>query len=204
MSKYKIMLVEDDTSLLEIACHQLETAGFEVSSYISGVEAWKHIEDISPHLVLTDLVLEGSINGDELLKKIQGSGLLIPVILMTANGTIESAVDCVKAGAWNYLTKPFHWEDMLDQINKALKFTDLQKENRRLKKLVGSYEDFNGIIGNSSAIINVKKQLPRLADSEAPVLIQGESGTGKELVARCLHINSRRKSGPFVAVNCGA
>jgi DNA-binding NtrC family response regulator len=204
MSKHKILLVEDDASLLDIACHQLRTAGHDVFPFTSADQAWASIKEVTYDLILTDLVLEGSINGDELLKKVLATGHEIPVILMTANGTIESGVRCVKMGAWDYLTKPFHWDDMLGQISKALQFHDLHKENHRLKQLVGSLDDFQCIIGHSSSITRVKKQLPRLAQSDAPVLIQGESGTGKEMVARSLHMNSSRKSAPFIAVNCGA
>ena len=200
----RILLVEDDASLAEIAVYQLETAGYSVDHFSSGELAWENFEQKEADLVLTDLVLEGSLNGDILLKKVKSRNPEVPVILMTANGTIDSAVDCVRSGAWHYLTKPFHWDDMLGQIQNALSFCLMKSENVRLKKLVGSYEGFENIVGDSSAMIEVKKQMHRLLGSDAPVLIQGESGTGKEMVARSLHLNSTRKGQPFIAVNCGA
>ena len=136
--------------------------------------------------------------------KIRETDKNLPIILMTANGSVESAVNCVRAGAWTYLTKPFHWDEMLGEISKALKFELLERENRKLKRMVGSYKEYDGIIGESSAIIELKKQLPRISYTDAPALIMGESGTGKEMVARSLHMNSKRAKGPFVAVNCGA
>jgi len=204
MSTYKITLVEDDETLLEIAKHRLEEVGYKVVPYISGEEAFKNLKNDRPDLLLTDLILEGNMNGDELLFKTRETNLNLPLILMTANGSVESAVKCLRSGAWTYLTKPFHWDEMLGEIKKALRFNALEEENRKLKIMVGSYHDYEGIIGDSSSMIELKKQLPRIAESDAPALIRGESGTGKEKVARSLHMNSHRKNGPFVAVNCGA
>jgi len=201
---YKVFIVEDDASLLEIAIHQLEAANYIVHPFTSAEEAWKSFDKVTPDLVLTDLVLEGGINGDQLLKKIKGYNTNIPVILMTANGSIDSAVDCVKSGAWNYLTKPFHWDDMLSQIKKALDYRSIKDENIKLKKLVGEYSGFESIVGNSPIMSNIKNQLISVSHADAPVLIQGESGTGKELVAKSIHLNSPRKDKPFIAVNCGA
>lgn len=204
MSAKKITLVEDDETLSEIAKHHLEEEGYEVASYSSGEEAFENLKKDRPHLVLTDLILEGSMNGDDLLLKIRETDQSLPLILMTANGSVESAVSCVRGGAWTYLTKPFHWDEMLGEIKKAIRFNSLETENRKLKMMVGSYSDYGGIIGDSSAMVELKKQLPRIAGTDAPALIRGESGTGKEKVARALHMNSARKNGPFVAVNCGA
>ncbi|MBF0244098.1 MAG: sigma-54-dependent Fis family transcriptional regulator [Planctomycetes bacterium] len=200
----RIFLVEDDVSLLKIARHHLCSAGYEVDTFTSGDQAWASFAKSAPDLVLTDLVLEGGLNGDQLLAKVKKDHPEIPVVMMTANGTIESAIECVKMGAWNYLTKPFRWDQMLLQLEKAADFSNLQKENFRLKTMMATYEDYEVIIGASKPIAELKKQLAHLSRVDAPVLIQGESGTGKELVARCLHLNSNRKDGPFIAVNCGA
>jgi len=203
-SKEKILLIEDDISLLEIAEHQLKTAGYDVQSFVSGNEALHSYKKSTPDLILTDLILEGGINGDELLKKVKQTNSQIPIIIMTANGTIDSAVDCVKSGAWNYLTKPFHWSDMLSQIKKALEFKSLKDENIKLKKLVNEFSGFECIVGNSNVINDIKKQLINISNNNAPVVVQGESGTGKELIAKSIHLNSSRKKKPFIAVNCGA
>jgi two-component system NtrC family response regulator len=200
----RVTLVEDDTTLQEIARHHLEGAGYAVRAYSSGQQALDGLEEDRPDLILTDLILEGPFNGDDLLFKLKETHCRIPVILMTANGTIESAVSCVKAGAWTYLAKPFHWDEMLAEIKKALRFTELEAENQKLKSMVGSFVDHDGIIGESTAMTALKKQLPRFARSSAPTLIFGESGTGKEMVARSIHFNSEYKEGPFVAFNCGA
>ncbi len=199
-----LFLVEDDPSLLEIAQYQLTAAGYQVTSFSKAEDALAAFKSCPPDLILSDLILAGKMNGDDLLRQIITEDKNLPFILMTANGSIESAVECVKAGAWDYLTKPFHWSDMLAHIEKALKYHQIHLDNQRLKRLVGSLEDFSAIIGTSRAMTDLKKQLPRLAESQAPVLIQGESGTGKELVARCLHLNSSRKEKVFLAVNCGA
>jgi DNA-binding NtrC family response regulator len=203
MSK-RIFLVEDDVSLLEIAKYQLTAANYKVDSFTKGEDAWNCFQENKPDFILTDLILDGNMNGDELLKRVMGQDKSFPVILMTANGTIDSAVECVRMGAWNYLTKPFHWDDMLNQIEKALNYNSIQSENVKLKKIVGSYEGYEKIIGNSTAILKVKKQLIGIASSDAPILLQGESGTGKELVAKSIHLNGKRKNKPFIAVNCGA
>lgn len=200
----KILIVEDDASLADVAEHQLKTAGYQVDVFSSGEKAWESFDDISPDLVLTDLILKGNLNGDHLLKKIKSRSSDLPVILMTANGTIDSAVECVRSGAWNYLTKPFHWDDMLDQIQKALTFRSIKIENIHLKNLTGSYNNFNNIISQSAVMADIKKQCSKFSESNAPVLIQGESGTGKELLARSLHLCGPRKNHPFIAVNCGA
>lgn len=204
MSVKTITLVEDDETLLEIAKYHLEEAGYKVFPYVSGAKAYEGLTTDRPDLVLTDLVLEGNMNGDDLLFKIRETDQTLPLILMTANGSVESAVACVRAGAWTYLTKPFHWDEMLEEIRKALRFYSLEVENRKLKRMVGSFKDFECIIGESSAITELKKQLPRIAGTDAPALIRGESGTGKEMVARALHMNSGRSHGPFIAINCGA
>jgi DNA-binding NtrC family response regulator len=134
----KIILIEDDNSLLNIAEHQLNTTGYNVSSFTSGEEAIQNIEKNNADLILSDLILEGTLNGNDILKHMQQQSIKTPFILMTANGTIESAVECVKLGAWNYLTKPFQWLDMLDQIDKAIQFNQLKEENTHLKQVVAS------------------------------------------------------------------
>ena len=201
---HSIFIIEDDLSLLEIAKHQIVNAGYQVTTFTSADDALKKIQKNTPKLILSDLYLNNSMNGDTFLKELKKLGYNIPFILMTANGSIDSAVECVRAGAWNYLTKPFRWEDMLSQINKSIEYFDIQNENIKLKKLVNSFDNFNAITGTSSPVINLKKQLASISKSDATVLIQGESGTGKELVAKCIHLNSHRKNTNFIAVNCGA
>ena len=202
--KAKIYIIEDDLSLLEIAEHQLETEGYDVIKFSSADLAWENVFIDKPDLILSDLILDNSINGDEFLKKVYDSKLSIPVIILTANATVESAVKCMKNGAWNYLLKPFRWAEVFLHINKALSYNAIKKENKSLNSTIESYKNYSNIIGSSKEITDVKKQLSRISHSEAPVLIQGESGTGKELVARCIHSTSERADNVFLAVNCGA
>jgi two-component system NtrC family response regulator len=202
--KAKIYIVEDDLSLLEIAEHQLESEGYEVIKFSSADLAWDNIYTDKPDLILSDLILENSMNGDAFLKKVHDSKLGIPVIILTANATVESAVDCMQNGAWNYLLKPFRWAEVFLHINKALSFKAIKKENKNLSSAIESYKNYSNILGSSKEITDVKKQLSRISHSDAPVLIQGESGTGKELVARCIHATSERSNNIFLAVNCGA
>jgi len=199
-----IVVVEDDQNLLAIAEYQLHQAGYRVAPFASAETAWSAIQEECPDLVITDLVLAGNWRGDDLLKRCQTLDSEVPVILMTANGSIENAVECLQHGAMNYLTKPFRWDEMLTQVSKALDWQRDRKENRRLRQVVQSYSCYDALVGESKPMVQLKEKMHRMALSSAPVLILGESGTGKELVARSLHLSSLAKEGPFVAVNCGA
>ena len=203
-TKASIVVVEDDRSLSDIAAYQLEKAGYAVTLFISAESAWEHIKNTPPDLVLTDLILDGNWHGDELLRRCQALDKDVPVILMTANGSIENAVACLHQGATTYLTKPFRWDEMLHQVKKALELHLATAENQRLRLLVQSYSNYDALVGESKPMLHLKEEMHRMATSHAPVLILGESGTGKELVARSLHLSSHRKDGPFIAVNCGA
>ena len=203
-TKASIIVVEDDRSLSDIAAYQLEKAGYAVTLFTAAEAAWEHIKNTPPDLVLTDLLLEGNWHGDELLRHCQSLNKDLPVILMTANGSIENAVACLHQGAFTYLTKPFRWDEMLHQVKKALELHVATSENVRLRQLVQSYSSYDAMVGESKPMQHLKEQMHRIAKSHAPVLILGESGTGKELVARSLHLSSRVKDGPFIAVNCGA
>lgn len=202
--KLKVLIIEDDQTLLNIAEHQLQSEGYNTQSAVTGEDGLKLFQEFSPDIVITDLALEGVMNGDDVLKKVKAINEDTPVILMTAYGSVESAVECIKAGALDYITKPFRWDEMLLIVEKAINFVFLKRENKELRSLLHERYDFSSIIGQSNAMQNVIKQLPRITESDAPVLITGESGTGKELIAKAIHLNGPRKDGPFLAINCGA
>jgi len=204
MNKTQIVVVEDDRSLLDIASYHLELANYKVHLFNSAEDAWLHIQKELPDIVVTDLVLEGAWSGQDLLRHCQSIDKDLPIILMTANGSIDNAVACLHEGAWTYFEKPFRWEDMLAQLAKAVHFRSLHCENKQLRSLLQNYEKYNLLIGRSKGMIRLKEQMHRVSMADAPVLVLGESGTGKELVARSIHLNSLVREGPFVAVNCGA
>jgi two-component system, NtrC family, response regulator GlrR len=155
-------------------------------------------------LALVDLKLSEKDNGIELMEKMHQVAPEIPVIILTAYGTIDTAVEAMKRGAYSYLTKPFERRDLILQIKNGLEKSSLSREIRRLKALVGERYGFENIIGKSKKMIEVMDRAAKAAETDSSVCIYGESGTGKELIAKSLHLLSSRKDAPFVAVNCSA
>jgi DNA-binding NtrC family response regulator len=154
-------------------------------------------------LVITDLMMP-RMTGTELLRRLKEIDPECPVLLLTAFGTIDSAVDAMRAGAFHYLTKPVHTDEMLIQVERAMERRTLREELKRLRTEVQARDRLNNIIGQSEAMQKVFESVAQVSDLFANVLITGESGTGKELIARAIHFNSSRATGPFVAVNCAA
>lgn len=197
-----ILVVDDDGDIRQTLEMTLQYEGFEVWIAKDGREALARIdkEGRAPALVLTDLKMPG-MDGLELLDAIAGRPGAPPVILISGHGDVPVAVDAMQRGATNFLEKPLEEHRMLVTIRKALREGDLERENAGLKKrLAQGYE----LIGESSAMRDLRSQIDRVADSEASVLITGENGVGKELVARNVHLGGRRAAGPFVTVNCAA
>jgi len=155
-------------------------------------------------LALVDLKLSEKDNGIELMEKIHQVSPEIPVIILTAYGTINTAVEAMKRGAYSYLTKPFERRDLILQIKNGLEKSSLSREIRRLKALVGERYGFENIIGKSKKMLDVLERAAKAAETDSSVCIYGESGTGKELIAKSLHLLGSRKDAPFVAVNCSA
>lgn len=204
MSEDKILIVDDDKNMLEVLNLRLEAEGYKVTA-INGVQgALKHVKGALFDLALIDLELAGNENGIDLMEKLHLSAPEMPVIILTAYGTINTAVDAMKRGAYSYLTKPFNRRELLLQINNGLEKSSLSREVRRLKALVGERYGFENIIGKSKIMQDIMEQVTRAAETDSNVCIYGESGTGKELIAKSLHLLSSRKDGPFVAVNCAA
>jgi len=201
--KQKILVIDDDTSLRRVLEYNLQQEGYEVQAASSGEEALYLFGQSQPSLVITDMKMSG-MDGLMVLKSIKERSPETLVIIVTAFGTVDLAVEAMKSGAHDYITKPFNRDELKLTVKKALQFSGLAEENRRLKSELADKADFRTIVGSSRAMEKVFDVIRKVADTEAPVLITGESGTGKELVARSLHANSSRRNAPFVAVNCAA
>ncbi len=199
----KILVVDDDPSHRTMLKAVLSAEGYQVQEADDGDTACGMVETTLFDLVLMDLRMK-RMNGDEAQKKIVDISPDTPVIIMTAYGSVRSAVEALKAGAQNYLTKPVDIDELKFLITKTLHHRQLEEENLNLKERLDARFDFGGIIGRSPSMRELFETLALVAPSEATVLIQGESGTGKELVANAIHHNSLRKDRPFVKVNCAA
>ncbi len=201
--KPKILVIDDDSSLRRVLEYNLQEAGYRVNAAASGEEGVRLFADDIPTLVITDMKMPG-MDGMQVLRAIKERSPETPVIIITAFGTVDVAVDAMKLGAYDYITKPFNRDELLLVVSKALQFTGLFAENKRLTNELSDRSDFRTMVGSSPAMEKVFQMVRKVADSEASVLITGESGTGKELVARSIHAQSGRRNGPFVAINCAA
>ena len=199
----KILVVDDDPEMGKLLLDLLTDEGFSVLAIGESLEASKILKKEEFDAILTDLEMKG-LKGLDLLEEAKKVAPLTPVIIMTAFGTIESAIRAMKMGAYDYITKPFQTEEIVLTVKKALEHRLLKKEVVRLKKEVESRYHFHQLIGKSSSMQKIYNLIERIGDSTSSVLITGESGTGKELVARALHYNGVRKEGRFIAVNCAA
>jgi len=198
-----ILIVDDEKNYTLILSAVLEDAGFETLTANSGSESLDILSRSDVDLVLTDMKMPG-MDGIALLERIKKQDVDLPVIMMTAHGTVEKAVEAMQKGAYTYILKPFDNEQLVLYVNKAVSMYRVVKENRELRSAVEDRYSFHNIIGKSKAMRNVFQVIRKVAPASATVLIEGASGTGKELVARALHFNSPRKDKPFVAVNCSA
>ena len=198
-----ILIVDDEKNYPLILSAILEDEGYETLTANSGREALEKLRNSDVDLVLTDMKMP-SMDGIELLEKIKRIDSELPVIMMTAYGTVEKAVEAMQKGAYNYILKPFDNDSLVLYVNKAVSLYRVIKENRRLRDAVTSQYRFDNIIGKSKPMQNVFETIRKVAPATANVLIEGESGTGKELVAKSIHFNSPRKNNDFVAVNCSA
>ncbi len=204
MATENILIVDDDKNMLEILSLRLEAEGYAATATANAQDALSIVESALFDLALVDLKLAGRENGIDLMEKLHQVAPEMPVIILTAYGTIDTAVDAMKRGAYSYLTKPFNRRELLLQIRNGLEKSSLSREVRRLKDLVGERYGFENIIGKSKKMQDVMDQVARAAETDSNVCICGESGTGKELMAKSLHLLSSRKNSPFVAVNSSA
>lgn len=203
MSLGNILIVDDDRNLIEVLQMRIESAGYEVTAALHEEEASEAVQVQTFDLAIIDLQLERG-DGISLMKELHLLAPNLPVIILTAYGTIESAVDAIKQGAYSYITKPFDARDLLFQIEKAMENRRLTGEIQRLKNLLEEKFDFGNIVARSEKMRSVLEVVSRIAKNDSTVYIRGESGTGKELVAKALHLASDRKDKPFIALNCAA
>jgi DNA-binding NtrC family response regulator len=203
MAKTRILVVEDDPDGRRSVTEAITDYGFEVVAVATAQEGWQSFQAAPCDVVLTDLVLPDH-DGLAVLARIRQMDPEVPVLIMTAYGSVDSAVGALKAGAYDYITKPLDLDDLQLKLNRALETRRLRAEVDRLRQSVQERYGLQAIVAASPAMREVIRQVRTLADTTATVLIQGESGTGKELVARALHAEGRRTRAPFVAVNCGA
>ena len=198
-----ILVVDDEPNYLVVLSELLKDEGFEVLTAQRGEEAFRIAEEADLDLVITDMRMPG-MDGVELLRAIKSYNVNLPVIMITAFGEVEKAVIAMKAGAYNYLVKPFNNEELLVNIRKAIEHYFLLRENLRLRDEARTRYGFASIIGKNARMQEIYRLIEKVAPTPASVLITGESGTGKELVARAIHVNSPREKAPFISVNCAA
>nr|MCU0604834.1 sigma-54 dependent transcriptional regulator [Desulfobacterales bacterium] len=198
-----ILIVDDEKNYLLVLSAVLEDEGYEVLTAPDGAEALEIQKSSDLDLVVTDMKMPG-MDGIELLEQIKARDPDLPVIMMTAHGTVDKAVEAMQKGAYSYILKPFDNERLILFTRKAISTYQVVKENRRLRVAVESQYRFGRIIGKSKPMRDVFDTVQKVAASNATVLIEGESGTGKELVAKAIHFNSPRRDSAFVAVNCSA
>ncbi len=202
-TNYKILVVDDENSLREMLSILLQRQGYQVEQATDGVAALSMAQEDSYDLIISDIQMP-KMNGIELLRQLRSQGNNVTMMMITAFSSTEEAVEAMKLGAYDYITKPFKNDEIRLVIKNALEREQLQQENRQLKQQLGQRFSFQNLIGHSPAMAKLIALLERVAPSQANVLITGESGTGKELVAKALHLNSDRKAHPFVPINCGA
>jgi DNA-binding NtrC family response regulator len=199
----RILVVDDDREMASLLSDVLRGEGFSVLPLSDSLEASRILQKEEFDVLITDLRMKG-LKGLDLLEEAKKEAPLTPVIIITAFGTIESAIQAMKMGAYDYITKPFQMDQIVLTVRKALENRWLKKEVARLKKEMESRYHYHHLIGKSPAMQKIYELIERIRDSSGSVLLTGESGTGKELVARAIHYSGSRKGGPFVAVNCAA
>ncbi len=200
MVKKKILVVDDEESILQSVTDILEDEGFDVQTSLDGETSLKIMGQDLPDLVLLDIWMPG-MDGLEVLKQIKDDWPFIPAVIMSGHGTIETAVKATRLGAYDFIEKPLSYEHLLLAIQNALKYHDLREQNVFLRQKTGEKRE---LIGESPAMKRLKEQIAIVAPTDAWILIQGENGTGKELVAQTIHRMSKRNRKPLIEVNCAA
>jgi DNA-binding NtrC family response regulator len=199
--KKRILVVEDEERLRRVVELQLTSKGFDVDKAATAEEGLRVVDRAD--LVLSDLKLPG-MDGLEFLAAIRRQNAQVPVVMMTAFGSVETAVGAMKAGATDFIQKPFSLDHLMQVVSKALEMRALREENRQLKEELGRRYEYDNIIGRSSAMQEIFATVERVAPTRATVLLAGESGVGKDLIARAIHFHSPRRDRPLVKINCTA
>jgi DNA-binding NtrC family response regulator len=203
MMHHSVLLVDDEPKMRDVLSTALEGFGYRALPAADGEAALALLEHEDVDLILTDLRMP-AMGGLDLLSAVKRRDPNLPVVLMTAYGSVKDAVQAMKDGAFDFIVKPFEIDELAAVLGNALKLHDALRDNQRLRaELEGRYS-FSSLIGSSPAFRSVISAIGEVCESKATVLVTGESGTGKEMVARAIHFNSSRKAGPFVAINCAA
>ena len=199
----RILIIDDDRSMCDVLEAELKKRGFESVATTSPEDALLRLAEDDFSLVLTDINMHG-MSGVDVCRRIVESREDLPVVVMTAYGSMEAAIATIRAGAYDFVTKPFEMDEIALTMERALKHRALREEVKRLRRVVVEQQKFDDILGSSPSMKKMYDLISRVAETETTVLITGESGTGKELVAKAVHQRSGRKDGPFVAINCAA
>jgi len=203
MPAAKILVVDDDAVARDLLAEALKKEGYEVEAFGSGEEAIARGRDGRVDLVLTDIRM-GAVDGLTVLREFKRMTPDTAIVVLTAFGSLEGAIEAIKQGAYDYLAKPFKKEEIKLVVQRSLDHCRLVRENARFREELKGKDDWSPLVGSSPAMLEVYKLVARVSESKSTVLLQGESGTGKELIARAIHANSPRRDRPFVPVNCGA
>ncbi|MDZ4166818.1 MAG: sigma-54 dependent transcriptional regulator [Coriobacteriia bacterium] len=201
--KRRVLIADDEKNMRWVLRQALEAEGYDVAEAADGKEALSGISEQEPDLVVLDHKMPAP-DGMEVLRRLRGKGHRFPVIMLTAHGNVQTAVEAMKAGASEYLTKPFDLEELKLSIEKALKMSELAAEVDRLREELEQDWDVEGIVATDQNMLGVLQTVQRVAPTSATIMLYGESGTGKELVARALHRLSERATRPFISVSAGA
>ncbi len=202
----RVLVVDDEESVCQMLCDLLEAEGYRVSAAVHASRALEYLKGEDINAALVDIRMP-DVDGLEFITRVQEDGYSLPIILMTAYGTTDTAIQAMKLGAFDYVLKPFNIDELLLTVKKAVEVDRMAREVKALRQeLAGKApgEKIEELIGRSPAMQEVYKQIGKVADTDYTLLILGETGTGKELVAGAVHRNSRRKDGPFVRINCAA
>ncbi|HEX2675736.1 MAG TPA: response regulator, partial [Polyangiales bacterium] len=202
-SRGRVLIADDEANARTALAELLREEGYAVETAADGFKALPKLEEFAPHMLLTDLKMPG-MDGLELMRKAREHDREMPVVVMTAHGAIETAVDAMRQGAADYLTKPINVDELVIVIDRVLERRKLVEETGRLRERLSERNRIESIVGSSPPMLKVFETIQQVAPSRASVLITGESGTGKELVAAAIHEHSNRASGPFVKLHCAA